>query len=1286
MPLTSEAIQTSSLPLSDWKTTAAARMRSLRALWQGVKVAKAAVLSVLLGSLLFYAVPQAQDLFLEVRGSIARGAVFWLEFYLAVLIGWVTPVYISSRWALSQFPSGPDAGAAHGISVEDWVSRVLPPLLATLCLAGVLAGQLVSLRNAPAAVGEVSLWSTGHAMECAMAGPAHCGGLKYLVARAILILNNALALAGSGKNLALTYLALALAAIWFAAARMVRPVARGWRIVRQIAFWTLTLAVVMPAVALAASYLYRNVGTELGHKLNLAHLLVLPLSTTMVGWALWLCLASPDGNGRTRIGLLLLGQGDSPDRKGEISRWLNVAYFSLLALTIAFIAVLLIAHPVATSVFVHRALLVPALLGLLVPSFSWLTSQSLKLRLPLAVILMGMLVVFTSSFPDTHDVRKVPAFLLARDQLEDTVMRWARINGCKIERTDVAGRFDAPGCPQPIIVSAAGGASRAAFLVGGLIGKLMDETAAPVVEGHEKRIEKVWFSPDGQRLLTSSADLTLRLWSVGDGRQLAVLSGHKRDVLRADFSPDGSRILTLAGDSTARLWDARDGRQIALLRVGTGQTNSAGFSPDGRQIVATFYEDVARLWNSATGTVEGTLTGHRGTLSSASYSPDGKRLATVSEDGTARLWDASTKTALGAPLQLTTPGKNLLANARSAIFSADGKRLLTTADRDRPEARLWDVETGVLIATIVDQDKVSFSPDGTRLVSETRGKLGLWDGTTGQHIAELDVDDAIFLHVSMSPDGRLIAVPGREPVWLVLRTQDGGLVATIKPKERGFFLDAAFTGDSRRLITKGDGVVELWEAESGAWIGQLGNKDVKAFALSGRGNRLATATASDVLLWDGVSGSRQSVIAVAASRRPVTEKRALRPFGQQVFAISGVSGGALSTVMTYAALADSQLPERATNGIGRPPCRKDFASDQWFAPYVKDGANAALPWQAHESWKGCLELLLSGDFLSPVFLSLISSDLLQLAYRGDRAAILEQAWEMRYAAITSENRLKICGQNMPQAQELKGPTLAAAMTTVRACVLRESTSSWLPVLLLNGTSVGTGRRIVASDVRTFRANDIPGRTDRQVVRTFTDAYDLHELMTGDKVEMFESGDIRLSTGATMSARFPVISPHGNIRDKEGSIVDRVVDGGYFENYGAITSLELANALRRYGLKPFIIIVNNEPSLPKLDCITEESFLPHPRVKETATFSTLSSPLAGLLATGSGRATLAAVQLCNESGADNFAYITVAPDKDNPEKGLSMSWWLSMHVQKYLDEQLAPDGINKAAFAKITAVR
>ena len=54
--------------------------------------------------------------------------------------------------------------------------------------------------------------------------------------------------------------------------------------------------------------------------------------------------------------------------------------------------------------------------------------------------------------------------------------------------------------------------------------------------------------------------------------------------------------------------------------------------------------------------------------------------------------------------------------------------------------------------------------------------------------------------------------------------------------------------------------------------------------------------------------------------------------------------------------------------------------------------------------------------------------------------------------------------------------------------------------------------------------------------------------------------------------------------------------------------------------------------------------------------------------------------------NNFAFITVQRDRHNPKKALSMSWWLSMHVQKYLDDQLELDGVNKDAFAKIRAAR
>ena len=73
-------------------------------------------------------------------------------------------------------------------------------------------------------------------------------------------------------------------------------------------------------------------------------------------------------------------------------------------------------------------------------------------------------------------------------------------------------------------------------------------------------------------------------------------------------------------------------------------------------------------------------------------------------------------------------------------------------------------------------------------------------------------------------------------------------------------------------------------------------------------------------------------------------------------------------------------------------------------------------------------------------------------------------------------------------------------------------------------------------------------------------------------------DIRLSTAAHNSARFPIVSPAGEIRNRQHQIVDRIVDGGYFENYGALGAMELAQAIRAIEpkLAPFVLVISNDP--------------------------------------------------------------------------------------------------------------
>ena len=93
-----------------------------------------------------------------------------------------------------------------------------------------------------------------------------------------------------------------------------------------------------------------------------------------------------------------------------------------------------------------------------------------------------------------------------------------------------------------------------------------------LLQGHEGYVSQVEFSPNGDRIVSSGADGTVRLWDVSSGKQLHLLQGHEGSVDQVEFSPNGDRIVSRGEDGTTRIWNDR-GNQIAEYQ-GRGILNS----------------------------------------------------------------------------------------------------------------------------------------------------------------------------------------------------------------------------------------------------------------------------------------------------------------------------------------------------------------------------------------------------------------------------------------------------------------------------------------------------------------------------------------------------------------------------------------------------------------------------------------------------------------------------------------------------------------------------------------
>jgi cytidylate kinase len=192
-----------------------------------------------------------------------------------------------------------------------------------------------------------------------------------------------------------------------------------------------------------------------------------------------------------------------------------------------------------------------------------------------------------------------------------------------------------------------------------------------ILEGHSDCVFSASFSPDGQQIVSGSADNTARVWNAQTGGQLAVLEGHSDAVLSASFSPDGQQIVSGSRDNTICVWNAQTGDQLAVLEGHRSPVTSVSFSPDVQQIVSGYSDKTVRVWNAQTGNQLAVLEGHSKIVNSALFSPDGQQIVSCSDDATIRVWNAQTGD------QLAVLRGRPFTSVTSASFSPDGQRILS---------------------------------------------------------------------------------------------------------------------------------------------------------------------------------------------------------------------------------------------------------------------------------------------------------------------------------------------------------------------------------------------------------------------------------------------------------------------------------------------------------------------------------------------------------------------------------------------------------------------------------
>jgi hypothetical protein len=345
-------------------------------------------------------------------------------------------------------------------------------------------------------------------------------------------------------------------------------------------------------------------------------------------------------------------------------------------------------------------------------------------------------------------------------------------------------------------------------------------------------------------------------------------------------------------------------------------------------------------------------------------------------------------------------------------------------------------------------------------------------------------------------------------------------------------------------------------------------------------------------------------------------------FHRSVFALSGVSGGSLGIAVYAELVRRFPTPEML-------PCGKE-------------------PGASKGSYARCAQEMLQSDFLGPTFFSMFNADLVQRLLPGaalpDRATALETSWEAAWSRIAAGAADKDARAAFSQPLQFRP----------------RPDHDWTPILLLNGTSEKTGRRIITSDIAispgcgaaSSRASDF--------------------VSTGDFFCLTRR-PVRLSTAIHNSARFPYVSPAGTLwANSSGHSwkADRIVDGGYFEVHAAFTTAEvLARVAWGSKLQPVILSLENDIAPPVKASGEEAAFATAVGPEATRMPSDmryahdLLSPLIGLVSARAGHGDYAMAMLdrdaSNVEGNDRLVHLNIEVGLDGaPPVDPAMSWFLS----------------------------
>jgi eukaryotic-like serine/threonine-protein kinase len=281
--------------------------------------------------------------------------------------------------------------------------------------------------------------------------------------------------------------------------------------------------------------------------------------------------------------------------------------------------------------------------------------------------------------------------------------------------------------------------------------------------GHAMPVTNVGYHPDGNQVIASGIDGTIRRWSLTDNSNLPTIVAGDMGTWSAQFDPTGQWITAWCcqeGRFWVKVWEASDPNKVPFKKEYTREPMAVTFSHNSKYLIVGGEEQRLDIFDWQLGQRVVRLKGQEDYIVSITASSDGKHLASTGFTGSVMIWDANHLTEQQEGREVFDGGYLFM----RVGFSSDSNELAVGGREG--DILILDVRSGKELRAIPNAHGgivfcVVFSPDGKYLASCSSDKtVRIWDAETLELLDIFLEHKGRVITVAFSPDSKQVVSSG----------------------------------------------------------------------------------------------------------------------------------------------------------------------------------------------------------------------------------------------------------------------------------------------------------------------------------------------------------------------------------------------------------------------------------------------------------------------------------------------------------------------------------------------